>query len=400
MGLTPHARLGTWCWDLVTECARLARKPCATTARTIESRLFSGCVEFRNSVRRREGQQPLVLDAREAVLHHVGVFVGVVVMAAQDAHRAKTLVAEEELCVEVRLADFDHDLATALLREFVDQPADHLSADALAAHVRDRGKVEHAQLRLVQLVDHEADDAVIVLGHHADAVALPQTAQEVFLGPRVIEGGALDGEHIVHIAPDEPADLNFQFLFRNFFLAHEGLLAVFFPALVVLKAGDSLPIRKARGGYHSGRPPGRELWVLGRALRTDPRRTKACSPREAIRVMSTCSRTSRCSRLSVIARDFDIPEFVAACGLDQWVAFETSETKKSFARPNSRFIKATRARVAFRSKILGQLGRFSSCRRFKHLYSTVPTFICHSEPQRISQNLPALLGDARHSAAA
>jgi hypothetical protein len=80
----------------------------------------------------------------------------------------------------------------------------------------------------MQLINHEADDAVIMLGHHADAVALPQATQEILFGPGMIEGGALDGQHIVHIAPNEPADLDLEFLFGNFLLAHGGLLAVSF----------------------------------------------------------------------------------------------------------------------------------------------------------------------------
>ena len=46
-------------------------------------------------------------------------------------------------------------------------------------------EVEDVQLGLVQFVDHEADDPLVVLGDHADAVPLTQAAEEIFLGPGV-----------------------------------------------------------------------------------------------------------------------------------------------------------------------------------------------------------------------
>ena len=64
------------------------------------------------------------------------------------------------------------------------------AADAAAAVGGVDGEVEDVQLVLVQLVDHEADDLLAVLGDHADAVALAEAAEEIFLGPGVLEAVA------------------------------------------------------------------------------------------------------------------------------------------------------------------------------------------------------------------
>jgi hypothetical protein len=64
------------------------------------------------------------------------------------------------------------------------------------------------QAGLVQLVNHEADDAFAVLGHHADAVALPQAADEFFLEPGELERAAFDFEDLRHVSADHPADMD------------------------------------------------------------------------------------------------------------------------------------------------------------------------------------------------
>src|SRR5580698_5277421 len=110
----------------------------------------SGRVVTRDAIAGREGKDPVFFLAREPILHYVRVFIRVVVMAPQDADRLESLAAEKELSVQVRLANFDHDFAAALLRELVDQAADHLFSDALALHVRCGREVQDAQLGLMQ----------------------------------------------------------------------------------------------------------------------------------------------------------------------------------------------------------------------------------------------------------
>src|SRR5438132_12141382 len=60
----------------------------------------------------------------------------------------------------------------------------------------------------MQLVDHETDDFFVVLGDHADAVALAQAAEEVFLGPGVVEALLLGRQDFGHVAADHPADVD------------------------------------------------------------------------------------------------------------------------------------------------------------------------------------------------
>ena len=95
-----------------------------------------------------------------------------------------------------------------MARQLADQLGDHLPADARAPAVGVDGEVEDVQLGLVQLVDHEADDLLAVLGDHADAVALAQAAEEVFLGPGELEALLLGLQDLGHVAADHPADMD------------------------------------------------------------------------------------------------------------------------------------------------------------------------------------------------
>ncbi len=77
-------------------------------------------------------------------------------------------------------------------------------------------EVEDVQLVLVQLVDHEADDLLALLGHHADAVALAQAAQEILLRPGVFKTLLLRLQHFRHVPTDHPPDMHANlFLLRS-----------------------------------------------------------------------------------------------------------------------------------------------------------------------------------------
>jgi hypothetical protein len=69
-------------------------------------------------------------------------------------------------------------------------------------------EVEHMKARLVELVDHEADDRVPILGYHADTVSLAETAEEIIFGPGVFEAGSLCPHHFRHVPADHPPDVN------------------------------------------------------------------------------------------------------------------------------------------------------------------------------------------------
>ena len=83
-------------------------------------------------------------------------------------------------------------------------------------------KVQDVQPGLVELVDHEADDALAALGDHADAIALAQATDEVFFKPGELEAVTLDVEHLSHVAADHPPNVNTDLLLR--IGAHRGLL--------------------------------------------------------------------------------------------------------------------------------------------------------------------------------
>src|SRR5262249_61781222 len=82
-------------------------------------------------------------------------------------------------------------------------------------------EVEDVQLGLVQLVDHEADHLLALLGHHADAVALPQAAEEVLFRPGILEALLLGLQDFGHVAADHPADVHADLLLLGLVRAHE-----------------------------------------------------------------------------------------------------------------------------------------------------------------------------------
>ena len=103
------------------------------------------------------------------------------------------------------------------------------------------GEVQDVQLVLVQLVDHEADHLFAVLGHHADAVALPQAAEEVLLGPGEFEAELLGLQDLGHVPANHPADVD------------AGLFSLIFPFHGTRAHNNSSPGRGADS------PPGRPV---------------------------------------------------------------------------------------------------------------------------------------------
>jgi hypothetical protein len=51
-----------------------------------------------------------------------------------------------------------------------------------------------------------------VFGHHANAVALAKTTNEVFFAPGELEPVVFGLEHFRHVAPDHPTDVDSQLL--------------------------------------------------------------------------------------------------------------------------------------------------------------------------------------------
>tara|TARA_Y100000310_G_scaffold322161_1_gene380829 strand:- start:3861 stop:4103 length:243 start_codon:yes stop_codon:yes gene_type:complete len=63
----------------------------------------------------------------------------------------------------------------------------------------------------VEFVDHEPHHAILMLRNHADAVALPQTADEVFFHPRGVIALEFDGEYLGKVSVEHPADVRSDF---------------------------------------------------------------------------------------------------------------------------------------------------------------------------------------------
>jgi hypothetical protein len=47
-----------------------------------------------------------------------------------------------------------------------------------------------------------------VLGHHPNAIALTQATYELLFEPGEFKSGPLDLQHIGHVSPDHPTDVN------------------------------------------------------------------------------------------------------------------------------------------------------------------------------------------------
>lgn len=156
-----------------------------------------------------------------AKLHQIGVFGCVVVEITQNRDRFEAEVLEEQLCFEVRFANFKHDSVASFVRQFTEQFLHHHIAHALATVVAVNGKVQNVKAIFVQFVDHKTDDFSVAFGDHADAISLPEAADEIILGPWELETITFDAQYIWHISTDHPANVRgFASLFSLF---HVGL---------------------------------------------------------------------------------------------------------------------------------------------------------------------------------
>ena len=73
--------------------------------------------------------------------------------------------------------------------------------------IRMDGEVQNVQSVFVEFVDHEPDNAIIDFGDHADAIALPQTTDEVVLVPGELETTVFDSQDRRHVAADHPSNM-------------------------------------------------------------------------------------------------------------------------------------------------------------------------------------------------
>src|SRR3972149_3854491 len=80
-----------------------------------------------------------------------------------------------------------------------------------------------------------------MLRHHADAIPLAETADELLLEPGKLKAGPFDFEHLGHVAADHPADVYASLLLAVG--AHVGLLPRR-PAAILPPVAASCPRRR------------------------------------------------------------------------------------------------------------------------------------------------------------
>src|SRR5437867_2070277 len=88
-----------------------------------------------------------------------------------------------------------------------------------SARSRKRRKGRSVFLKLGDTVD----TVLALVGHHADAVALPQTAEKVLLGPGIFKALLLGLQNFGHVAPDHPTNVDANLLLLGPTRVHEGL---------------------------------------------------------------------------------------------------------------------------------------------------------------------------------
>ena len=179
----------------------------------------------RQAVRRSVRGGELRLGGAVVVLHQVRVFGRVVVEVTQDRRGAEPDAAEEQLSRQRLVSRTSSDsrvrrwlLSLPISLSTICEPTPRRRASFATA------KFSKMQPRLVQLVDHEAEHPLAPLGDHADAVATAEARDEVLLRPGELERLLLDAEHLLHVAADHPADVDFEPR-RALGDRHRGLLA-------------------------------------------------------------------------------------------------------------------------------------------------------------------------------
>src|SRR5262245_1840929 len=144
----------------------------------------------------------------QVVEHHVGVFARVLIVLPHHLHGTEADDPKEELSLKITFTDKQGNAIATLGGELSDKLGDHLPAHPLAANLGVGREVKDVNPVSVQLVDHESDDPLAELSHHADTVPLAQDTEEFLLAPGELEAGVLDGQDFGHVAPDHPADVH------------------------------------------------------------------------------------------------------------------------------------------------------------------------------------------------
>src|SRR5262245_18771671 len=85
------------------------------------------------------------------------------------------------------------------------------------------GEIENVQLVRVQLINHEADDFLAVLGHHTVALSLAQATAKIFFGPGEFKALLFGLKVFGHVAANHPANMDACLFLLGFAQAHDDL---------------------------------------------------------------------------------------------------------------------------------------------------------------------------------
>jgi hypothetical protein len=124
-----------------------------------------------------------------------------------DGYGPESLRTKKELSVKVSFADCQAYPQTALLAQFAFEFGNHRAANPLPPTTgRDR-KIQDADFRAVQFIDHVTHDKPVVLANHADAVLLPKTTDKIRLAPRKFKRRKFNVQDSRHVLSDHPSKM-------------------------------------------------------------------------------------------------------------------------------------------------------------------------------------------------
>lgn len=146
--------------------------------------------------------------AWQCVFHRIRIFASIFVVIPKNRSGAESGFLEKQLSAEIRFPDFERNGSSALLRKLIDQLSHHVCPYAESTILLCNRKAHHMHAILEELVNHEASYAMFVIRNHANAISLPQAAQEVFLVPGELKALCFDIQHIHHIPTNHPPHLN------------------------------------------------------------------------------------------------------------------------------------------------------------------------------------------------
>ncbi len=162
---------------------------------------------------------------QKAVLKQIRIFWCILIRFSQYRNCPKATFTEKKLCWKICFTNLNQNTRAPLCRQLVGQLAHHLRTNTLSAHLWRRCKIEHLNLSSTQLINHEPNNLVIVLGYHANTVSLAKTINKIVFQPRKLGACCFYGQNFGHIMADHPPNMHFYSL--SLIFTHSYLLTFF-----------------------------------------------------------------------------------------------------------------------------------------------------------------------------